>query len=364
MAQRDPEKTARNKLIKSMSNELKALAPYVLSDTNIPTIHSINGMIGHKNEYFIDLEKDVIHSPDQYVSMWLDGLKKAIEKTPKQFRGIDDTKYEIYQFLKKYKSYREYHHLFLKRTYLRNYEALAKKRPPNSDAEIWIGQKNASYGILVTPRFVDGKWENDKSEIRHFDKKYWSIGHILKTGLVIPRKNEKMTFNSPNEYLKFFRNVIVRNSGSPYELEIAEKYSGYVVNHSNPEGIPLLIPEYRYGGLSFKHEHRLDFTIIESSNLNKFGFELSPWSTHGKLKSTKRKTQKLINQEASQNFEKEISKLRKYFKRFNIYTLVYSDESLKNIDEVFADMKKYLEPSMVGEQLKFLVYESIMKSDL
>jgi hypothetical protein len=36
--------------------------------------------------------------------------------------------------------------------------------------------QNASYGSFVTPRFVKGQWENDKSEIRKFPQDYWSVG--------------------------------------------------------------------------------------------------------------------------------------------------------------------------------------------
>ncbi|CDZ77816.1 hypothetical protein BN59_02106 [Legionella massiliensis] len=36
---------------------------------------------------------------------------------------------------------------------------------------------------LVTPKFRNGSWVNGNSEIRRFRKRYWSIGHILQTGL-------------------------------------------------------------------------------------------------------------------------------------------------------------------------------------
>lgn len=364
MAKRDPQKTARNKIIKKMGEELKKLRPTVLEESEIHNEHSLHGMIGHKNEYFIDVKNDIIHSPDQYVTMWMNGLMKDIKAIPKPFRSEDNTVYRIYKLIKRQSSYRDYLYLFLKRTFLRNYDALTKTRPKAEESEIWIGQNNANYGILITPRFKNDSWENDNSEIRHFEKKYWSIGHVLSTGLVIPYSSDTITFNTVPEYLNFFKNVLVRNSGSKYELEIAKRYSEFVMNHKNPEDIPLLIPEYRYGGLDKKHKHRLDFTIIESQNLNKFGFELSPWSSHGTLVGTKGKNQKKINEEASENFEKEISKLRDYFKKFNIYTLIYSDSSLKKIDEVFDDMKKYLEPTSVGTQMKFHVYEDILNSDL
>ena len=82
--------------------------------------------------------------------------------------------------------------------------ALYKMRPQVQEAEVWIGENNADYGLLVSPRFANGQWENDKSEIRHFQKRYFSIGHVLATGLVIPGKDAKITFNNVEEYLTFF----------------------------------------------------------------------------------------------------------------------------------------------------------------
>lgn len=86
----------------------------------------------------------------------------------------------------------------------------------------------------------------------------------------------------------------------------------------NQLDIPLLIPELRYGGLAAKHEYRLDFTIVNPHTLSKVGFELSPWSTHGELTGTKAKSQKEINAEARANFEKEMRKLKAYFRKLGI----------------------------------------------
>ena len=364
MIKRDPRKTAINKRNKEMSDKLKALLPKVLKSTGIKSVSSLHGIIGHKNEYFIDVQNEIINSEEEYVTKWLSGLQKSVSEIPKHFRTTDNSRYFIFKSIQLNKNFRDYLYLFLQRTFLRNIDAYTKARPKVEESEIWIGQNNASYGILITPRFNETNWENDKSEIRHFNKKYWSIGHILKTGLLVPYSNEKFEFNTIEEYLKFFKNVIVRNSGSQYELDIAEKYSEFVINHSNPEEIPLLIPEFRYKGLTKKHEHRLDFTIIQSTDLNKIGFELSPWSSHGTLSGIKKKTQKAVNIEASKNFEKEISKLRKYFKKYNIYSLIYSDDSLKNVNDVFEDMKVYLEPKTADTQLKLHIYDEIMNSNL
>jgi hypothetical protein len=244
--------------------------------------------------------------------------------------------------------------------YLRNYEALSKKRPLDEEAAIWIGQNNADYGLLITPRFNIRKneWENDRSEIRHFDKVYWSIGHILKTGLVIPGKNAKIPFNSIEDYLNFFSNVIVRNSGSQYEQEIAELYCNYVRSAPDPLIVPLLIPEFRYEGQATNHKYRLDFTIITNPDLDKFGFELSPWSSHGYLAKIKGLNQKEINQMAQDNFEREMRRHKDFFIKHGIFVFIYTDADLANLPKVFEDMKRHLEPRTNESQLRFdLIHE-------
>src|SRR5690606_2425161 len=137
---------------------------------------------------------------------------------------------------------------FLKRTYLRNARALSRVRPTLDEAQVWIGQNHISFGLLVAPRFVSGQWENDKSEIRHFPKHYFTIGHVLETGLVVPGKNSVMRFADVEQYLTCFESTLVRPAKSAHQDAIAERYSNYVRAHSDAESVPLLIPEFRYGG--------------------------------------------------------------------------------------------------------------------
>lgn len=362
MAKRDPEVTARNKVINTLTEEINEILPEVLRKTKFDNVHSLNGKIGGKFDQFIDIKNEVITSSDHFISLWLLGYKEDLIRRGNY--AETSMSYATYKLLQKHSVFKDYLFLFLKRVYLRNYEALSKKRPTIEDAEIYIGQNNANYGILVTPRFVNGFWENDKSEIRHFKKQYWSIGHILETGFVIPEKNDKITFRDIPDYLNFFVNVIVRNSGSKYEMEIAELYREYVLNHSRPENIPLLIPEFRYEGIDVMHKYRLDFTIIEPNDLNKIAFELSPWSTHGLLTGVKKLTQKEINEKASANFEKEMKKHKDYFKKHGIFSLIYTDEDLKDTKNIFDDMKQYLEPKTSSTQLKIHIFEDFFKNDV
>ena len=353
MAKRDPNKTARNRIIQAIKEELRSLLPAVLHDVGLASEASLNAKIGSKTDDFFDLKHDVIHSHDEFVIRWLKGLKIA---------AIDEGQaayHWIYDNLKKHDSFKKYVLLFLKRSYLKHFEELSKKRPDVDEALAWIGQTNANYGLLITPRFRNAEWENDKSAIRSFDKAYWTIGHVMQTGLVIPGKKDKIfKFADIDQYLLFFTDTLVRNSGSPYEYDIACHYSDFVKAHESPESVPLLIPEFRYDGLAKKHIYRLDFLIIDPYTLEKVGFELSPWSTHGYLSKIGGLTQKEINEMAKDNFENEMKKHRSFFKKHGIYCLIYTDDSLKDTKKLFdEEIKPFLTPDRPQHQLSFQIME-------
>jgi len=360
LAKRDPEKTQRNKVIAELSEKVKELLPDVLEITGFKNEHSLNAKYGGKNAEFIDLKHEVIQTPEQYITLWVQGYHRKLEELGENAReGI--SYYDNFTYIRDYEVVFDWLMYFLRRTFLRNFEALSKVRPNIEEAVLWIGQENASYGLLVTPRFKKGQWENDKSEIRHFKPNYWTIGHILETGLVVPFENEKIEFSTTNEYLSFFKNTIVRASGSVHEKAIAKRYCDYVKNQKHPEQTPLLIPEFRYNGIEKKHIYRLDFTIINPFTMNKVGFELSPWSTHGKLTGIKGKTQKKVNEEAQANFEKEMKKLKSFFRKFGITTLVYTDTDLEDYDSIFEEIEKYLNTQKSHVQLEFQAVDDFLK---
>lgn len=352
MAKRDPDKSARNRIISRLKDELRILLPDVLADTGLVSEASLNAKIGSKNDEFFDLKNEVIHTPEEFKNKWLKGLKARINSTfSPNHQWILDT-------AKKHKSFKKYLLLFLERSYLIHFDELSKNRPNPSQSELWIGQTNANYGLLVTPRFKIDHWENDKSEIRAFKQAYWTIGHVMETGLVIPNKDKVFRFSDVEQYLLFFTDTLVRNSGSKYEYEIAECYSEFVRKSAKPLEVPLLIPEFRYLGLAPKHEFRLDFLIINPYTFRKVGFELSPWSTHGYLSKTKGLTQKEINQMALDNFEKEMKKHRSYFKKHDIITLIYTDNQLKDCQKLFdEEIKIHLDPEKPATQLSFEIME-------
>jgi hypothetical protein len=121
----------------------------------------------------------------------------------------------------------------------------------------------------------------------------------------------------------------------------------------DPEKVPLLIPAFRYEGVDAKHRYRLDFCIIDPFTMQKIGYELSPWSTHGYLSKLKGLTQAEINEMAKDNFEREMTKHRSFFKKHGIYALIYTDAQLKDMAGIFEEIKQYLEPVDKVVQLDF-----------
>jgi hypothetical protein len=358
MAKRDPNKTARNRIIASLKQELRTLLPDVLAEVGLPDELSLNAKIGSKHDDFFDLKTDVISSQEEFVSRWLEALKKSAGRGGDRYGHL-----WVWQQLKAQKKFRKYVVCFLKRSYLNHFEELSRNRPPVEEAEIWIGQQHANYGLLVTPRYVHGQWENDKSEIRAFPKAYWTIGHVLETGLVIPGSSTKMTFSDLEQYLVFFKETLVRNSGSKYEYQIAGHYCDFVRKHADPESVPLLIPEFRYAGVATKHLYRLDFLVINPFTLDKIGFELSPWSTHGYLSKTKGLTQAQINDLARDNFEREMTKHRDYFKKHQVFCLIFTDAALKDTKALFDDeIRPLLSPEKTQVQLSFQILDEFFHS--
>lgn len=166
----------------------------------------------------------------------------------------------------------------------------------------------------------------------------------MKTGLVIPNTDRTKIFKNLDELLSFYINELVRSAGSKYQNKIAEYYCEFVKKNDNPEDLLFLFPELRYLGEMKKHQYRLDFAIIDEIRQKKMGFEISPWSSHGQLSKIKTKTQKAVNEEAKNNFSKEMRKVKDYFTKYSITLLTYTDEDLINIKWIFNNqIKPYLQ---------------------
>jgi hypothetical protein len=349
-------------MINAIKDQRLALQPSVFAelkdveDGRYCNEASLNAFIGSKSDEYIRLRDDVIKSPLEFKSKWLSGLKKAAATS--KIAGSDPRHLRMHQLvIGKYPNFKRYISLFLEGSFLKHYEEHYKAKPKIDESEYWFGNNADEFGLLVTPRFANEKWENDKSAIRHFRHPYWTLSHLMETGLCYMGEEKTRSFSELIDYLQFFRDL-VRRTKSKYQLAIADQYIDYVENHEKPLSVPVLIPELRYDPLKNKHQHRLDFLIINPWSLEKYGFEFSPWSTHGQLKGANRSMSD-YNKDAKESFEAEMRKHKNYWRKFGVTYISYTDEDLANMDEVWNEIKRHLEVSKEPEQLELALLSEL-----
>jgi hypothetical protein len=229
-----------------------------------------------------------------------------------------------------------------RKKFYRNYQSRVRPKPGEDLWSLWFGSGDLVWGLVISPALRNSQWINDKSQMRRENYEYWTVGHVLETGLIDPESDEPITFKNLSDLIKFYNSVIKRTSKSRYEKSIAESYFKYLRESKSPMQEPFLIPELRYAGKEKKHEHRLDYTVLNPYSFNFIGFELSPASTHLKLEGVKGKTQKTLNQELSVQWESEAVKRNKYFDKYGISVVTFTDSSLKDIPNCFSKIQSIL----------------------
>ncbi len=295
------------------------------------TIPSLHGTIGGKNNTYVDSVKNQFSDPDDFKARWIRG-----------FREYVDNRYSPLKKLMKNKTFREYTLTFLERNFYRNLTERTRQKPNENLWSVWFGGGKFIWGLVIAPAFRDNFWSNDVSEIRRANYMYWTVGHVLTTGLVDPENNEIVTFSNPDELFKFYRNILKRVSNSLYEKAIFDKYVEYLKKSDDLLSEPFLIPEFRYEGLEVDHKYRLDFTILNSHTMELIGFELSPHSSHMSVTKIKAKKQYEVNEELSKKWNKEMQKRNEYFDQFGITTITFSDDNLVDMNACFDVMETFL----------------------
>jgi hypothetical protein len=360
---RDPEKTARNHAAANLRVQMDELLPEVLEFTGCDSLQSLNAKIGSKHEQLANVKERCIRTSDEFLSLYMDSLARHVRSLPPHVRQ-GSAFYMLAKWYQTSEAFRDYMEKFLERSFLKHYDEYARVKPAAKDAAFWIGETNADYGLLITPRFRNDDWENDKSEIRKFKPDYFTIGHVLESGLVIPGEDMVVPFGTVEDYLTFFQNVLVRKAGSLHQDRVAKRYTAFVRESDDPNRVPLLIPELRYRGRDKAHKHRLDFCVIDPYSLQKIGFELSPWSSHGKLSGTDKKLVKEVNAEAQANYERDIKKCEAYFTDYGIHVTVFTDSDLADPDDIFKRIKRYLKPEKRPQQLLLHSKRQLLEMDL
>jgi len=344
------DKKFLSKQEKLLTSHLKHILPVVKEKVKSITgedfsLLSFHAQMGSRNNLYIDSIRTKFIDSEDFIAQWLSGLLKNVERQIHEgtfgkgrYKGAD---YFLIKYLKDL-SIREYVFTFLTRNFYRNFKERVRSKPDDNLWSLWFGNGNLVWGLVIEPVLRNGCWTNDKSEMRRASYNYWTIGHILSTGLIDPTSDSPIKFRKPEDFLGFYKSVIVRTSNSQYEKAIADSYIEYLERSDNIIQEPFLIPEFRYAGKEVKHIYRLDYTILNSYVMKTTGFEISPASTHISLKRTKDKTQKSLNLELSQQWSKEMAKRNSYFSKYGISTVTFTDADLGDIKQCFQTIEVFL----------------------
>tara|TARA_B100002003_G_C14116273_1_gene536913 strand:- start:183 stop:1322 length:1140 start_codon:yes stop_codon:yes gene_type:complete len=312
------------------------------------TIHKMHAHIGRNNNTFVDSVRMQFQSPEDFIARWIHGLAKKIENDKhwileRKERGYAKTTVEILPSMLDHDFLKKYIHLFLERNFYRNFKERVRSKPDECLWQLWFGPADLFWGLFISPALREGDWTNDKSQMRREGYHYWTVGHALQTGLVVPDTTQPHQFTSSKEFIQFYSHVLTRVSNSQYEKDISRRYVNYLEVQNDIESTPLLIPELRFEGKEKKHLYRLDFCILNPFTMKMVGFEISPSSSHMSISGIRSKTQKGLNEELAAKWAKEADKRNQYFSKFGISTVTFSDKELENLDACFDVIKTTLE---------------------
>lgn len=296
------------------------------------SIHSLHGTIGLNKSRSLDLVHGAWTNHEDYIASWLSGLKDIIQ-SGKNIVLKDYMKIDIV---------REYILFFLERDFYRHYKVRIKAKPQENLWSIWFGSEQLFWGLLIAPRFIEDNWENKPALVRKVEFKYWSVGHVMTTGIVDPENNKIISFRDIEDFLTFYESILKRVSNSIYEKAVFDFYCEYIRNSQDPFSEPFLIPEFRYEGINQKHKYRLDFTILNSETGERIGFELSPQSTHMAVEGIRSQTQVQMNEGLLKKWNKEMDKRNSYFQQYGINIITFTDDKLADMTSCNNQIDYYL----------------------
>lgn len=333
--------------IDRLDDELKEMRPDVLRRAGVilereVSISSLHGKIGGKNNEYADCLSNRFSNYSDFLTSWLGGFNAKC-KSSGAVIGDGSAVADLMALFGDEKIY-EYTKKFLERNFYRHYVERIRNKPDETFWKVWFGNDSV-YGLFIAPRkCIDGSIRIDRSEIRRAKYNYWTIGHVMETGFYIEDESEFYTFDTVEEFLKFYKYILKGTSKSQYEKEIYSRYINYLEESDDVLLEPLLIPELRYEGNERKCLYRVDFTVLNPYTFRFIGFELSPSSSHMSVSGIKseKKTQKAVNQELRVKWEREMHKRNDYLQKFGLSLMTFTDSDLADIDNCFEVIKSAL----------------------
>lgn len=337
------------KHIKHLDSYLKAnrdrcLCEYKnVSNNTRSSLASLNSVICGKNRELGKCDTLRFENFDEFMTIWSSNLKENDEKYQQK---------SLLSLIMKNNILQEYALKLLEKNFYDNYDDRTRVKPTEKQEIIWFGNNN-KYAIYITPVYRNNILVNDRSEIRRVKFKYWSIGHIMTTGIYDCTNSKFIKFETYRDLINFFI-TLSQNAHYKYEQPIFNLYIEYLKNKYNHcidnkdidfinNSEPILIPELRFNGKEINHKYRMDFTIL-NSNINRYyGFELSPTSSHMSTSNPYNSYESKI--ELKNKWNKEMNKRNDYVYDFDICTITFSDDHLKDIQNCFDVILNYINKS-------------------
>jgi len=239
----------------------------LLGEDDVISIQRFHGIIGGKNN-FADCKNGQFLNFTDFWDAWLGGLYNY-------FKEISYRNKPIILKIIEDDYLRDYVKIFLERNYYKNYKARIRNKPLNELTEIWFGKNGSNlFGLWMAPERYGDKWINKERTIRMANFEYWTIGHILATGLITENPQDgKIIIKDLDSFIQFYRLNFLRNTNSQYE--------------------------------------------------------------------------QAINEELSLKWESEMDKRNKYFAKYNISLVTFTDNLLLNVDNCFNQIKDELNIKMI-----------------
>lgn len=280
---------------------------------------SWHAKVGGKGKEYLNIQENVYLSPNEFITAWYKGLLKTVREKP----FPSTSAFKNARALLASQKLEKYTQLFLRRMWFRHFDKYLRKKPFPELRTIWFGEPETLHGLLITPVWNDfrKKWSNDLSEIPKANFDYWTIGHVVTTGLVTQVKDVIIPLKNENQVLDYLGGRVVQWSRSIYEKKLWDIYVKWIKKQTDAKSIPLLIPQMRFGGEQMKHRYRLDFAVLNIFKGELIGIELSPHSTHKKF----------------EKYEIDAQKTRDYLKKYGINIIHFTDKDFKNLEAIFKD---------------------------
>lgn len=309
------------------------------------SIQGFHGAIGYGNDRFAKLKISQFCNPKEYITAWLQGYQQDLSE-----RKIEESKTgfsyppKALDLLFHNESFIAYLLLYLQRNFYIHYKERTRKKVSEFNYVVHFGDNKHLKSLYVSPYKTKqniattsgSNWQNKMSEVLKVDFEYFSIGHLLKTGIVVNR-NKLEKFNSFDDVLSFYENLY-KIAHPANERPFIRLYINYISDIAQKDtqqllDTPLLIPEFRYKEDTIRHEYRIDFLIINCTQDEYCGIDLSPTNTH------------VHSETINKDWNKETIRLTKFVDKYHLQPYYFADDELSNISNCFNMIKKYLIPS-------------------